>query len=228
MSLKGGTIADLWEGEAMTAETSINCWEYFECGREPGGRSVDKYGHCPAAVDERLDGFNGGKNAGRACWAVAGTMCGGKPQGLFALKIKDCMQCDFHHLVLKEEGPHVSAADFLQKIKREERKGRYHEPGLIQHAFEKAKKAVHEDSQVESLYISLLIGFASFCPNISMLQASKRLCKDDLVDELWAIDAIAPDKRQRATKVFLKTVFKGVSLQFKNYIGPLLETKKRR
>lgn len=30
-----------------------NCWEYFKCGREPGGSKVDELGVCPAATEER-------------------------------------------------------------------------------------------------------------------------------------------------------------------------------
>jgi hypothetical protein len=47
---------------------------------------------------------HGGKNAGRACWVVAGTYCGGEAQGSFALKITDCSLCDFYNLVRDEEG----------------------------------------------------------------------------------------------------------------------------
>ncbi len=209
----------------MITRTKLNCWEFTKCGREPGGNSVDTYGPCPAAIEQRVDGFNGGKNAGRVCWAIAGTLCGGAPKGLFALKLKDCMQCDFHRLVLKEEGVQESAADILQKIRYEEKKKQQQEPSLFQHAYAKAQRAVQDDSRVESLYISLLVGFTSFCPNISMLQASKRLCKDDLVDELWVIDAIADDKRRRATKLFFKTVFRGISHQISGYFSPLLHKK---
>lgn len=210
----------------MTAERKLNCWEFNNCGREPGGNNIEKYGPCPAALDKRLDGYNSGTNAGRACWAVAGTLCGGAPKGLIALKLRDCMKCEFHHTVIKEENlgkrPNDSVSELLTKIRAEEIKTQHNEPSIFMHAFAKAKKAVQEEERVESLYISALIAFTSFCPNISMLQASKRLCKDDLVDELWVIDAIADDKRQRATKLFLKTVFKGISLQFSTYFNPFL------
>lgn len=208
----------------MTTGIKLNCWEYTKCGREAGGHKVDVYGPCPAAVDERIDGFNGGKNAGRACWAIAGTMCGGAPKGLIALKLRDCMQCEFHRQVIKEEHKQKeeSVADILDQLRYEEKKKTHTEPSLLRHAYEKALKAVADDSRVESLYISLLVGFTSFCPNISMLQASKRLCKDDLVDELWVIDSIADDKRRRATKVFVKTVFRGISHQVSGYFDPLL------
>ncbi len=63
---------------------------------------------CPAFSGangaSKLDGIHGGKNAGRACWVVAGTRCGGKVQGEFALKAGNCMICDFYRQVAKEEG----------------------------------------------------------------------------------------------------------------------------
>ncbi len=83
----------------------LNCWEFKKCGREPGATNARKLGTCPAATDERLDGIHGGKNAGRACWVVAGTFCEGEPQGAFVDKYGSCTQCDFYDLVVKEEGP---------------------------------------------------------------------------------------------------------------------------
>ncbi len=82
----------------------INCWEYKKCGREPGGENAEEMGVCLAATNERLDGIHRGKNAGRVCWIVAGTMCGGDVQGTFANKYKDCRECSFYQLVREEEG----------------------------------------------------------------------------------------------------------------------------
>ncbi len=81
----------------------INCWEYKECGREPGGKMTETRGICPAASEARFNGVHGGKNAGRACWVVAGTLCGGKPQGTFAQKQGTCEHCDFFKKVKDEE-----------------------------------------------------------------------------------------------------------------------------
>jgi len=81
----------------------LNCWEFKKCGREPGGEYEDVNGVCPAAVEKRLDGVHEGKNAGRACWVVAGTLCNGTPQGTFARKYSACKKCDFYQLVKKEE-----------------------------------------------------------------------------------------------------------------------------
>jgi serine/threonine protein phosphatase PrpC len=81
----------------------LNCWEYMKCGRQPGGRNIRKAGICPAAAAAAFNGFNQGKNAGRICWLVAGTFCGGKPQGTFAEKYTSCRQCKFYRKVHAEE-----------------------------------------------------------------------------------------------------------------------------
>lgn len=81
----------------------LNCWEYKKCGREPGGVHVSERGVCPAAVATKADGINGGKNGGRVCWAIAGTLCEGNVQGSYASKLGFCLQCDFCQLVLNEE-----------------------------------------------------------------------------------------------------------------------------
>lgn len=81
----------------------LNCWEVKRCGREPGGKRPE-LGVCPAAEEARLDGVHKGRNAGRACWVVAGTLCGGKVQGTFAKKSESCDMCDFFHFVKEEEG----------------------------------------------------------------------------------------------------------------------------
>lgn len=86
-------------------ETKQNCWEFKACGRGPGGAKVKDLGTCPAATEERIDGIHEGKNAGRACWVVAGTFCGGKPRGSFVNKYDSCTKCDFYNLVDRDEGP---------------------------------------------------------------------------------------------------------------------------
>ena len=83
----------------------LNCWEHMKCGREPGGNKVKELGICPAAIDTKYDGVNKGKNAGRFCWAVAGTMCNGEIMGYYANKFfKDCLRCPFYKIVEEEEG----------------------------------------------------------------------------------------------------------------------------
>ena len=90
------------QGE-RTIVSKKNCWEYKECDREPGGDKVEELGICPAATEKRLDGVHGGRNAGRACWVIAGTFCGGEVQGSYANKYPSCMDCDFFKLVIHEE-----------------------------------------------------------------------------------------------------------------------------
>jgi hypothetical protein len=63
----------------------MNCWEFMECGREEGGEKVEALGTCPAYPDY-----------GRQCARVSGTLCKGKVQGTFAMKLANCMQCNFY------------------------------------------------------------------------------------------------------------------------------------
>jgi len=96
-----------------------NCWEFKKCGRETGGNKNAELGICPAASDVRLDKTNSGKNGGRSCWVIAGTLCGGKVQGIFAQKQKNCMLCEFYKIVHQEEkasGTFVTSFDLLQKL----------------------------------------------------------------------------------------------------------------
>ncbi len=81
-----------------------NCWEHKKCGREVGGAKVKELGVCPASTNEKNSGKNGGNAAGRFCWKVAGTICGGKVQGTFAEKMMNCANCDFFKSVKSEEG----------------------------------------------------------------------------------------------------------------------------
>jgi len=85
----------------------INCWEFKKCGRELGGSKSDDLGVCPAATDTNVNGINTGKNGGRCCWVVAGTLCGGAVQGVFAEKLANCVTCEFYKKVLNEESEFV-------------------------------------------------------------------------------------------------------------------------
>lgn len=88
----------------------------MQCGREPGGEKEDELGVCPAAVDSSFTGINQGINAGRICWAVAGTFCGGKVQGKFADKRKSCIRCDFFQQVRGQEEKEGASTKFLKYI----------------------------------------------------------------------------------------------------------------
>lgn len=96
-----------------------NCWEVKKCGRQPGGEKVAELGVCPATTETRLDGVHEGRNAGRACWVVAGTLCKGEVQGSFARKFDNCEKCDFYLSVQKEEFPRfVYTSVLLSKLKK--------------------------------------------------------------------------------------------------------------
>ena len=88
-----------------------NCWEFKECGREPGGKKEKELGTCPATIEVRVDGVHHGKNAGRCCWAIAGTLCKGKVQGTFAKKLGDCIKCTFYVKVSQEERDYKTAPE---------------------------------------------------------------------------------------------------------------------
>jgi len=95
----------------------INCWEYKKCGREPGGAKEATLGTCAAAAQALADGIHCGKNGGRACWAISGTLCGGKVQGSFAEKVGACSECDFYKLVEKQELILKDRVDILYQIR---------------------------------------------------------------------------------------------------------------
>lgn len=98
-----------------------NCWEFKKCGREPGGVKAAELGICPAATETLVDGVNHGRNGGRACWAISGTMCGGKVQGTYAAKIGNCLNCEFYQAVQREERPGFeTSARILERLKKRE------------------------------------------------------------------------------------------------------------
>ena len=86
-----------------SGESKQNCWEFKKCGRQPGGHKVQDLGICPATVEKALNGAHGGKNGGRSCWVVAGSLCGGKIQGTYAQKLTNCWRCEFMNRVKQEE-----------------------------------------------------------------------------------------------------------------------------
>jgi len=99
--------------------SSLNCWEAKKCERQPGGSKVTELGICPVTTTSKVNGVNSGKNGGRVCWAIAGTLCGGKVQGTFSQKMMNCMNCDFYKHVFNEEktsGHYMPTADILKKL----------------------------------------------------------------------------------------------------------------
>lgn len=94
-------IIDLrvWSVAALSGDPSrLNCWDFMGCAIGAPDRA------CPAARACVLDGVHGGRNAGRLCWAVGGTLCGGAVQGSPEEKRRACRGCDFYRAVLREEG----------------------------------------------------------------------------------------------------------------------------
>lgn len=85
-------------------ETRLNCWEFMRCGREPGGAHASELGICPAPLDTSADGYNGGRNGGRTCWTVAGTLCGVFIRGTQAKTTPSCLSCAFLLDVKVQEG----------------------------------------------------------------------------------------------------------------------------
>ena len=64
----------------------MNCWEFKKCGREANGAKAAELGVCPAYPDH-----------GKHCAWITGTLCGGVVQGSFAMKHRNCMECDFYN-----------------------------------------------------------------------------------------------------------------------------------
>ncbi len=56
----------------------LKCWEFMKCNSETKKNCI--------AVKNYADDM---------CWMIAGTMCGGKPQGSFAEKIGECKKCAY-------------------------------------------------------------------------------------------------------------------------------------
>jgi hypothetical protein len=81
-------------------EYRTNCWEYFNCGRGPNHSVVHELGVCPAVVRAEADGVNHGKNGGRFCWTIEGTLYPGNA----IEKFKYCSECDFFKEVSHQEG----------------------------------------------------------------------------------------------------------------------------
>ena len=90
-------------GDQMS-QGETNCWEASGCGRAPGGVHAAERGVCPVFEATALDGLNGGHHGGRACWLVAGTLCGGVARGDVASKLDTCLDCDFFSRVRADEG----------------------------------------------------------------------------------------------------------------------------
>jgi hypothetical protein len=106
-------------GEDGSGTMKNNCWEIMGCERGPGGRNAAELGVCTAATEKKMDGVHGGKNGGRSCWVLAGTLCGGTTQGAFVHKFYSCEKCDFYKEVRHEEGEQfLYSPDLLAHLRR--------------------------------------------------------------------------------------------------------------
>ena len=92
----------------------LNCWEYMLCGNGPE-QSDECFLNCPVPLKMSLDGIHGGKNGGRACWAVLHTTCNGKVQDTFQKKYNMCGRCDFYNIVKKQQGDSLLPTIFMLK-----------------------------------------------------------------------------------------------------------------
>lgn len=98
-----------------------NCWEYKNCGRQPGGDNVGELGVCPAASFTRANGYLGGQNGGRACAYITGTFCAGIIQGTYNDKAKHCDQCEFYKGLRKQYGADCSVHSFTAHVSKQKR-----------------------------------------------------------------------------------------------------------
>jgi len=107
-----------------------NCWEHMKCGRHPGGHAATDLGVCPVSVYEELNGVHGGKNAGRACWAIDDSLCPELMRETPAKKFSGCWKCDFYQRVKNEErsSPHGFITTYREMKKIREKHGGCKDP----------------------------------------------------------------------------------------------------
>ena len=97
-------------------EAKENCWEFFQCGREPGGKYVDELGECPVPTAMECDGINRGKAAGRVCWAVQGVI----DLGTDGSKPFKCLDCLFFKEVEQQEGSSFVVGPYIKDSDRKQ------------------------------------------------------------------------------------------------------------
>ena len=72
----------------------LNCWEFKKCERHKGGKNVNDLGECIASKE----------GMGHSCWAIAGTLCGGKIQGEIVKKNEFCTSCEVYEIYNRSKG----------------------------------------------------------------------------------------------------------------------------
>ena len=94
----------------------LNCWEFKNCGRQPGGEKTYGSGVCAAATTSIMDGIHGGTSAGRACWVISGAKCGPKNTGSGEKLRLACISCDFYLDVKNQEGSGLLRPEELHNL----------------------------------------------------------------------------------------------------------------
>jgi len=107
---------DLLASLEATSTDKINCWEFHGCDVEPISDYVIDFRVCAATWTEEMHGVHGGKNAGRACWAVVGSMCGLHNSDRTCMHAATCEECDFYKLVREEEGDAFIPVEVLREM----------------------------------------------------------------------------------------------------------------
>ena len=80
----------------------LNCWEFTNCGREPGGIFAETEGVCPVSTAMQFDGTNDGRAGGRICWQLHHGNHLPQPSRHLPL-IVTCYECAFYRRVKFEE-----------------------------------------------------------------------------------------------------------------------------
>jgi hypothetical protein len=82
----------------------LNCWEFRNCGMEPGGIFSKIHGECPVPKLMKYDGINGGTGAGRICWTL--NSANSKTGAMICRNNRiSCLHCEFYLRVQGEESP---------------------------------------------------------------------------------------------------------------------------
>ncbi|MBF0368633.1 MAG: hypothetical protein HQL52_04170 [Magnetococcales bacterium] len=76
-----------------------NCWEITECGKEFA---------CIAGTDTRYDGLLGGKNGGRFCAFIEGTLCKDGVPLTSEKKLEKCLNCKIYYEIINDNFPSIS------------------------------------------------------------------------------------------------------------------------
>lgn len=98
-----------------------NCWEFKKCGREIGGVNAGRDGVCPAAGNFSADGFCDGKNGGRACIYVIGTLCDGEQWQAYENKEKRCGKCEFYQKLKREHADGMTIFSYVDYVIKHDR-----------------------------------------------------------------------------------------------------------